>query len=57
MSKGIRIYFHASNKRVRDCYNYWAGQDEIDLLVNDRYAKIIAVGTEGGAMCLHYRRI
>jgi len=57
-SRGIRLYYHPRVgrrwDRTRDSYNYYAGLEAVRMLVNESSFKILGVGCEGGAMCLHY---
>lgn len=58
-SKGIRIYYHSPRyvqrwERTRESHNYYTGLEAVKAIKKDPYCKILAVGTEGGAMCLHY---
>lgn len=62
MSKGIRIYWHDSYgeghyRRTRECHNYWTGQEAVEDVLADKTCKILAVGTEEGAMVIHYKRV
>jgi hypothetical protein len=61
-SKGIRIYYHYNKHatgwdRTRESHNYFTGLDAVRDLAKDKTVKIVGIGTESGAMCLHYRRI
>lgn len=66
-SKGIRLYYHykmhIGNQtsqgwdRTRESHNYSTGLDAVRDLVKDPTVKIVATGTESGAMCLHYQRV
>jgi len=57
LSKAIRVYEHDLNGAMlgRDNFNWWQGMTEIDLIKIDPSAKIIATGSESGAMCVHYK--
>jgi len=57
-SKGIRIYYHTRTgrkwDRTRESHNYFTGLDAVRTLAKDSFVKILGVGCESGAMCLHY---
>jgi hypothetical protein len=64
MSKGIRVYWHDDNipslrkwRRTRESFNIQTGMLVLKDLLEDPTVKIIAIGTEEGAMAIHYRRI
>jgi hypothetical protein len=62
-SKGIRIYYHYKRyggknwERTRESHNYFTGLDAVRDLMKDKTVQVVGVGSEGGAMCLHYRRL
>jgi hypothetical protein len=57
LSQGIRIYEHGVDREMmgRDSYNFWQGMSEIEALTIDPSVEILAIGTESGAMTVHYR--
>ena len=56
MRKAVRIYYHVGNKIcTRESYNYWVGIPIAEGIAKHRDFKLLAIGTEEGAMCLHYR--
>lgn len=55
LSKGIRIYWHSGKARSRASYNYVIGIQVVRMLVKWTQLKVVAIGSEEGAMCLHYR--
>ena len=59
LSKGIRIYEHAGGRICvgRDAYNFYQGMNELDALKIDPSVEIFGVGSEGGAMVVHFRWI
>ncbi len=62
LSKGVRIYWHSFDwnsgaKRYRSSYNYAVGIQVVKMLVKWTQLKIVAIGTEEGAMCIHYKTI
>ena len=62
-SKGIRIYYHYKPygknnwERTRESHNYFTGLEAVRAIVKDKTIKVIGVGCESGAMCLHYKRV
>lgn len=57
LSRAIRVYAHAENGGLirRDNFNYHQGMNEIDAIKRTFGTTITAVGSEEGAMVLHYR--
>jgi hypothetical protein len=56
MRKSIRIYFHDKGKRItRECYTNGIGLPIVESIAGIRAAVITAIGTEEGAMCVHYK--
>lgn len=57
LSQGIRIYEHApdGSRNFRDAYNYGQGMRVIARLKTADDVKFVAVGSESGAMVVHYK--
>lgn len=60
LSKGVRLYWHSpKGTRVhRENYNFYQGLRELvgaNADVNERRARVSAVGSESGAMVVHYQ--
>lgn len=57
LSRGIRLYEHDSNRDLveRRAYNYWQGLNEIDEIRADPSLQIFGVGSESGAMVVHFK--
>lgn len=57
LSKGVRIYEHDYNRDLveRRAYNFWQGLNEIDEIKMDPSLQIFGIGSEGGAMVVHFR--
>ncbi len=55
LSKGIRIYWHNGKQRSRASYNYEIGICIVRMLIKWTQLKVVAIGSEEGAMCLHYK--
>lgn len=64
MSKAIRIYYHFKPRGItqylikprRTCYNFHQGIDKVVKAVDaseHQIVRILAVGCEEGAMCIH----
>lgn len=60
MSKGIRLYFHCGEVRVRNSFNHAVGMSILALIQSGEEAaefKFIGIGTEEGALVVHYRHV
>jgi len=61
-SRGVRLYYHYKPwgkngwERTRESHNYHTGLDAVRDLMKDPTVRVVCVGSEGGAMCLHYKR-
>jgi hypothetical protein len=57
LSRAIRVYAHAANGELirRDNFNFYQGMNEVEHVMRTPGAKVVAVGSEEGAMALHYR--
>ena len=57
LSRGIRIYEHATNGMLlsRSNYNFYQGMNEIADLRITPGVKVVGVGNESGAMVVHYQ--
>lgn len=57
LSQGIRIYEHSPERDMlgRDSYNFWQGMREVEDLKINPSIEILAVGSESGAMTIHFR--
>lgn len=61
LSRGIRIYFHPhvgnpNFARLRESYNFSTGIEIVLDIMFDSTIIILAIGSEEGAMTLHYTR-
>lgn len=57
-SHGIRVYFHVNRERMtRESFNYQAGFAYVYAVLKDPNIRLLGVGTESGAMCIHYERV
>jgi hypothetical protein len=55
MSKAIRLYMHHGRAAISHRnYNYHTGMEIVKYLMEDEAVRILATGSEEGAMVLHY---
>jgi hypothetical protein len=59
LSKGVRVYEHREYDQYvdveRNAYNFYHGMAEVEDLMLNPSARLIGVGSEGGAMVVHFR--
>lgn len=59
LSKGVRVYEHRTGGGYvdveRSAYNFYQGLREVEDLMLDPNVRLIGIGSESGAMVVHFR--